>query len=193
MNTLDKVKKRNIVVDTNVVILYSQEGFKTRSKAFLDKLIKNGNILFVSQFTGLELLRDQDPGKVETGYGEFLSEVNNIHVSFSIIKNAILLSKDYRHFLDGKKVSIGDLIIGGSAIHKFKTSASQRPKKTLLLTENRKDYPELLWRAVACHPVFSKDKKRVTNIFYLLEFNTGYLDRVKGGVKKRKKRQARTR
>mgnify|MGYP001618693489 CR=1 FL=1 len=42
MNSFDKIKGRNIVVDTNVVILYSKEGFKKLSKSFLDKLIRNG-------------------------------------------------------------------------------------------------------------------------------------------------------
>ena len=181
MNSLSKVRSRNILVDTNVVIKYSQEGFKERSEEFLDRLVANKNVLLVSQFTGLELLRNQDPGNLKNSYVKFLDGANNVPIGFPVILNAINLSEDYRNFLNRSNISTNDLIIGATATLRLKGKGQvEIPGKTLLLTENRKDFPEFLWKAVACHPIFAdKEKTKVTEIFYLLEFNINYLQKVK--------------
>ncbi|GEM_PF-5048992 len=180
MNSFNRIKGRNILIDTNVIINYSKEGFAKRSGEFLEELIKNDNILYVSHFTGFELLRDQDEGEIKDKYIKFLNEVNNIEVSFNVIKNSVLLSTDYRKILNGKKVDLGDLLVGATAILKFRKKEKRGvSKKTLLLTENRQHFPELLWKSIACHPVFSDNNEKVINIFYLLEFNTSYIQRLK--------------
>lgn len=184
MNSFERIKNRNIIVDTNVIIDYSTKDFPKRSGEFLDKLVKKGNTLFVSQFTGMELLRDTDEGETANKYRQFLSEIDNVEVTFSVIKNAIQLSRDYRTLLCGRKVDLADLVIGGTAILRLKEKETGKiGSQSLLLTENRKDFPELIWKCLACHAVLDKDPSgkstRVNRLFYLLEFNTHYLSRVK--------------
>ena len=198
MNLFERVKNRNILVDTNVIILYSQKDFDKRSDYLLEKLVASRNALFVSFFTGFELLRDQYDGELRDKYLKFINEVDNVPISFQVIKNATRLSADYRQMLSGTKVDNADLIIGGTAILKLERSKESRTfGNTLLLTANRWHFPELFWKIIACHPVFiPKIKSKsgdqiVSDILFLLEFDISYLYKAKKKSEKLNKQQRR--
>jgi predicted nucleic acid-binding protein len=167
IDELDKIKNKQIILDSCVLIYCEGYDFKLEIRNILRKLTDNNNELGISELSVFEVLRR---AKTENKkyFVQLLNYLNNIPVSKGIINNSIILYNTYKHngFIkgsekeDGKRDWTADLIIGGTALYQ---------KDSLILTANRRDFPEPVWKAVVNFPMIHKLNDRFELInFYLL-------------------------
>ena len=158
---ITEVKDKKIIVDSNIAIYYANQGFKERSENILRTLKNSGNTLAISEITSFELLNIDPKDQRIKYYINFINYIERIEVSATILKNAALLNSEFKRFGCKHNIPLADLIIGGTVIN---------IPNSLLLTADRSDFCEPLWKTVAHYPVL-KNKTDIDVNVYLLEFN----------------------
>lgn len=91
MKNLQEVRNNNILLDTNILIHYADDGFRERSGRILRVLQQNKNLLSVSEVTGFELLNCHPTDKRREKYFKFINAVSNHPVTRDILSNAAVL------------------------------------------------------------------------------------------------------
>lgn len=137
--SITDIKESTILVDTNIIIYYSQRGFKERTDDILRKLlVENKNKLCVSNITGYELFRDIDL-KHREYYAKLLNSGYLIPIDLNshVLSNASIISNLCDQLLNKNKgPSLQDILIMASALA-VKGGA-------YILTCDKKDYTEPL-------------------------------------------------
>lgn len=158
---ISEVKNKKIIIDSNIPILYATNGFKERSKNILRILADNDNSLAISNITSYELL-NTDPNDQRVKYFvEFINYIYRLEITETALMNAVLLNNEYKRLGCKQKTPLADLIIGGTVIS---------IEDSYLLTTDRNDFCEPLWKTIGHQLVLKEDKDAEANI-YLLEFN----------------------
>lgn len=173
IQSFSEIKNCRIIVDTNIIIDYLVNNLKTRRNGnVLRKLADNNNELYLSEITGLELLRNTEDQDTKRKYLEFLNFIPNISVNKTVLINAASLASDYRRICNGRKINNnGDLIIGGTIIT-LMLEEEQNKKPALLLTQERKEFCDPIWHVVAYNEVYNeKEPQKIQHNIYLLEAN----------------------
>lgn len=166
MKDLREVRDSNILLDTNVLIYYATDDFAERSDRILRLLLKNKNLLSVSEITGFELLNCDPTDKRLEQYQKFLNSVPNHPVTRDILINAAALSRESKRLCKEPKrgFPIPDLILGGTVLYYLNDPV-------YILTADRHDFSEPLWETVANLQVLKKDKEDIDAHLYLLSVN----------------------
>ena len=164
MDDFSTIKNSKILIDTNILIYYSVKRFQDNSRNVLRRLIDGGNQIAISAISGLELLRDEEDTNKRKYYLNLLNFIKNIDVSHAVLQNAHVLSQEYHKILRGKKAPLVDLILGGTAIG----------RDTLLLTADKKDFCEPIWRTISHEYVFTDvgKKDEVMHNLYLKKYDS---------------------
>lgn len=171
LTPIQQIRNRKIVIDSNIVIDYAQEGFIVRSGNPLRVLQDNDNSLGILPIVGFEILSGSNPPEVDKKYLTFLNYIPTLTMERSAYQNAATLTREYRRILRGKNnIPVPDLLIGG-----FIAAYSFGDDKPLLFTRDRNDFCEPIWLTVAHVPVPSADGTRIQENLYLLELNTKIL------------------
>lgn len=168
MIDISEVKSREVIIDTNVLIHYSSEGFVEESGNPLRILLDNENSLAIPPIVGFELLESDNRAEVEEKYLALLNFVPTLEMQMAYYNNAAQLSKLYRIVCNKKKIPIPDLLIGSIVSSHTSVEGSDGP---LLLTCDRSDFCEPLWQTVSQVIVKSETDEMVRTIIYLLQFN----------------------
>lgn len=173
MKKVTDVKSTNILIDTNILIHYAEDGFIERSGNPLGTLRDNGNILSVSCITGFELLCGENSEEKKKKFHQFLNYLPNLSVEQTHLSNGAVLASEYRRLCNNKKIKkTGDLIIAGLIV-----GYELGGEEVLLFTADRQDFCEPLWETVAYHLVQESGGGFVQHCFYLLKLNLEILNR----------------
>lgn len=166
MKEISELRGCKILVDTNVLIDCGREEFGADFRKILRTLTDNKNQLAISQLSGFEIVKKFHRKKeVIAYYVKLLNFLPNIELSTKVLGNAgIIAHALYPKNKNGETEEFkkdNDFIIGASVI---------THKGSLLLTCNRKDFNQPLWKVVARECVYwdDGDKRKVENV-YLLE------------------------
>jgi predicted nucleic acid-binding protein len=168
MLELNEIRSKNIVIDTNILIHYSTEGFIELSNNPLRTLANNDNNLVIPPIVAFELLRSDNRDDVLEKYLNLLNFLPTLPMHQLYYNNAARLSRLYRKVCDGKKPPVEDLLIGGIVATQ---SVSGGESPTLLMTADRNDFCEPLWQTVSQIIVMDDGDEKVRTIIYILEFN----------------------
>jgi predicted nucleic acid-binding protein len=162
---LDPNKK--IVLDTCMILYYVDEHTKESCKQIVDVLEDNGNRVCCSSLSGFEMLKNRQDYLNEKEYTDFINTLPKIPVDTPTLANAATLYYLYRQTnriqekedtYDPKDKLTGDLIIAGAALSH---------ENHLLLTSNKKDFPEKYWSNLLEFNLITKNKNLIK--VYLLE------------------------
>jgi predicted nucleic acid-binding protein len=171
MKKIEEITETNILIDTNILIHYAEEGFIDRSNNPLGLLRDNRNKLFVSNITGFELLRGKNDDEKREKFLSFLNYIPNLPIDKDYLNNGVLFADEHRRLCGGKNMSKpGDLIIAGTIV-----SHELADEEILLFTTDRKDFCEPLWETITYHLVQESGGEYVQHCFYLLKLNTNIL------------------
>lgn len=166
VKSLDQIKDKTIVVDTNIAIHYATKEFSERSGNFLRQLKDNDNKLVISAITAYELMCGDPTDTRQKYFASFIQYIQKIDIGAVVTYNATILKNIYKKFGCKHEIPIPDLLIGGT---------TTGLKNAYLLTADRNDFCEPLWNTVFSKTVFRNDKKgnvESETTIYLLEYNT---------------------
>lgn len=170
MKQLSAISDTKVLIDTNILIAYAEDGFVERSGNPLKILRESNNILLLSKISEFELLRNQKKLDIIEKYQKFVSLLNTVDVENRYLTNAALLSSEYERLNCNARKDVGDLLIAGTVL-----TNELNGEEILLFTENRKHFPEPLWQAEACYLVQESDGDFVQKKFFILKLDISFL------------------
>lgn len=165
------IKNKKIVLDSCIFIYSCDKETEQSCLRLLDKILSNNHIAY-SAISGFEVLKNRQEKNNHKKYTDFLNKIHRIPVDSPVLMNAAVLFYVYKKslgkigsvcktktgLLDPKNKLTGDLIIGGTVISY---------ENHLLLTANRKDFPEKYWKSVTESEVISNGEEMIE--VFLLE------------------------
>ncbi len=182
-NSVEHVKKFNIICDTNIIIDLTKEHFRPKLLNFLISLEKNKNNFYYSNYSIFELFRGV-PKKLIDEYGKLLRVFHKMDVNDNIFTLAAQLMSLYRHQKivangnvsrkDPNTIDDGDYIISASAFWY---------KNTAILTRNYSDFPRPFFNEF--HKYFLEYKikgNKGCEVYYLLIPDLPYANLVYGYI-----------
>lgn len=165
---MDKIKNRKIIVDSCILIYYFEDLDKGETKRLINSFKRNNNTILMSAISVFEVFKNRQTSKEIKKYENLLNSVDDIPIDSPILMNAATLyylykkEKDDKNSIKEKNVDpkdrlTGDLIIGGTVLSY---------ENYLLLTANKKDFPDPFWDTIATTEI-GKNAIKV----YLIQFN----------------------
>lgn len=159
---------KKIVLDTCIILYCVDENTKESCSLLINQIEKNGNRICCSSLSGFELLKNRQEDTNENEYINFINKLPRIPVDTPTLANAATLYYLYRQTnriqekkdsFDPKDKLTGDLIIGGATISY---------ENHLLLTSNKRDFPDEYWYTILVFDLDTKDNAKSIKV-YLLE------------------------
>lgn len=163
METIEEIKGKKVLVDTNILINCGREEFGADFKKILRTLVDNKNSLAISVVSGFEIIKKYNQvEKVSNYYIKLLNYIQNIEIDLKTMNIAGIMANKLYDKKDNYKKD-NDYIIGATVIK----------NKSLLLTCNLKDFNKPFWNIVArsCISWESEDDCRKIENVFLLESN----------------------
>ena len=165
---LNKIRNKQLVLDTSVIILLSDIRYRPQVGAALNQLEGQGNQFFVSELTLYELNKSSRTAADVAKKARLLSRFSPLPVDQNrLIHGGLLFStmKNGQQAFQNKEHKIScDMIIGGTVV--------ENPN-SLLMTTNSDDFHLPCWRVVAEGRVVKKNKGNGWTLanWYLFEFD----------------------
>ena len=165
------LRNKKIVLDSCILIYACDSETKESCISFLQQLLKNGNKITYSSFSAFEVIKNRQRRDNEKEYTNLLNNLYRIPIDSPVLSNGATLYFLYeesgrinkkknlkKDLVDLKDKLTGDLIIGGTVISY---------ENHLLLTANKKDFPEPYWKSVFEYEINKKDESKIK--IYLLD------------------------
>ncbi len=152
---LDPIKK--IVLDTCIIIYYVDENTKESCNSIIKGFEENGNRICCSALSCFEVLKNRQDSENEKEYTNFINQLPKIPVDTPTLANAATLYflykqtnriQEKKETFDPKDKLTGDLIIGGATLSH---------QNHVLLTSNKKDFPDEYWETILEFDLSTKD------------------------------------
>jgi len=169
---MDKIIDKKIVIDSCVLIYFCEDNDGGKTEELINMLKENNNGIFMSDISGFEVLKNRQDSEKSINYEKLLNSIEGIPVDSPVFMNAATLCYLYKKIrkvtcregeeMDPKDKLTGDLIIGGTVLSY---------ENYLLLTSNKKDFPEPYWEVIATGEVGSVEKIKI----YLMRPNIAAL------------------
>ncbi|MBI5753676.1 hypothetical protein HZA40_00850 [Candidatus Peregrinibacteria bacterium] len=159
------IKNSHILFDTCILNnLLSKEFFlRDQTKLLFKELTNLGNILYVSEFTKYELLRDANLNK-KMAFGELLNTFRVITNSRDRLERAVKLYESYKH-----EPSINSILHSISDVDIFIGSLIFTDQKPYLLTADFADFPRPFFVERDIFPIeFRRPRGNMNCLYYYL-------------------------
>lgn len=161
MKRINDIKKRKILLDTNILICCGREEYGDQFRKVLRILTDNDNSLGVSLISGFEIIKKFNDKDVIGYYIKLLNFIINVVIDHEILTNAARLANTiYGPNKDNYKKD-NDMIISSTVL----------TEQAWLLTCDRDDFNKPYWLTEARETVQWEDPKddsvKVLNIFLL--------------------------
>lgn len=179
---MESIKDKKIIVDSNIWIYFYSDTHGRPTRDLIDQLKNQRCLLAYSAITSFEVQKNRQTSELSDLYSKLLNEFDRVPVDSPALINAATIyylyvkygcinvrnSDQLENMIDPKDRLTGDLIIAGTVL-----SWQNR----LLLTANRRDFPEMFWDSIA--EVTLKDTGTTV---YLLRFKEDKIPEEIGGI-----------
>ena len=150
-----------IVLDTCIILYSVDDNTRDSCKSIISKFEENGNRICCSALSCFEVLKNRQDEVNEKDYVTFINKIPRIPVDTPTLANASTLYflykktnriQEKKETFDPKDKLTGDLIIGGSTLSH---------QNHLLLTSNKKDFPDEFWEIKLEFNIDCKDNNQI--------------------------------